>query len=723
MSRTGIYASAKGAILGQTLSLLDAGIKAMPLNSGYTPDYANHTVLSDVLVGNRVTAGVALTSKTLVQVGTGYKYDADDVVFTGVPNPSTIAGVLLYLDTGTESTSKLIGYFDYFVGVPVTVTTGTVTFTWPAYAIFVLDDGVLGGPQGVPGGLGFTPPTGTGFMHVTGGVLDAASKKVDLTDTADVTAPGTAGQIQTKDASGGLAAPGPYAGADYISLIAGTPDVPGVRIANNTTFAGQNFAGTADIITCYVDSTNNVRIGSAFDATQTGILFAVPSGGSHKFSYEFGSTVYGYLSETEQGIVVPRHGYTAPYASEGEAPFAVVSTSHTLTPTEYTRQIIKFTGTLGGTSTITFPLPSIADNSYCKSIRNTSTSSLVLTNGGTTYTVAAGTNAEIFVTTDGIFGVTTGGGGSSSAGSAGQIQGGDGAGGFTAPGPYIGAAYVTIISGTPTTSGFRMGNAHALSARNGAGTADLKVCYTDSSNNVYLGDNSANQTNTYIRAPNGASIYLSIAGNLTVTIGNTLTTHPNPIALGNASPYAVAGWVRLGNNPGTIVATRNAANTADQVAMASAAAELTIGCNVSYTENYTNIRMYGVSTVVIGLSGANYFVALAGVGCRCDQPLKLFSTLGGYQSALKYAYTDLSFSGTDITLSSSQQETPILKCNNASGNIIAPDTRGSTYIVDNTGSTVARTIKKPAGTGVSCPASKTTTVYHNGTDYAVQSQF
>lgn len=413
------------------------------------------------------------------------------------------------------------------------------------------------------GGGTFTPPTGTGFAHVTGGVLDIASKKVDLSTVVDVTntlgvgnggtglaavgtsgnvltsngtswtsaapagqAVGTAGQIQATNGTAGFTAPGPYAGsitgANYLSTIAGTPDVAGVRIDNNTTFSGRNFAGTADIIACYIDSANQVRLGSAFDATQGGMTFGVRSGASLKYAFNFGSGTTAYLSETEFAVAVPRHGYTSPYASEGQSTIAITTTTYTLTAGDYSQRILKFTGTFVGTSTVTFPLPASALNSYGKSIRNTSTSTLVLTNGGTTCTVAAGGAAEVMVTPDGIFAGGSGSGGGSSAGSSGQAQATDGAGGFTAPGPYLGAAYVSIISGTPTSSGYRMGNTHVLSGRNAAGTADLKLCYTDASNNVIVGENSANQAQTLIYAP--SQIYLSTTGGNTLGVSSTVIT-------------------------------------------------------------------------------------------------------------------------------------------------------------------------------------------------------
>lgn len=257
------------------------------------------------------------------------------------------------------------------------------------------------GPQGAAGPSGPTGPQGVGSTGPTGTAGTGATGPTGAAGPTNV--PGTAGQVLAADGLGGFFLPlDVFAGANYVSTIPGTPDVPGFRTGNNTTFAGRNFGGTADIIACYIDSSNQVRIGSNFDATQTGIRLASPTG--QRVTIAFGTLDWFRFDETEFAINSPRHGYTEPFASEGQIPFAVTAGSHTLTPTEYTRWIIKFTGTFGGTSTITFPAPADADHSYGKAIRNTSTTALTLTTGsGATAAIAAGTDKQVLITTDGIF--------------------------------------------------------------------------------------------------------------------------------------------------------------------------------------------------------------------------------------------------------------------------------------------------------------------------------
>lgn len=67
-----------------------------------------HDNLDDVAAGGRVATSGALTSKTV----TDGVADAADVTFAALAGGSTITGVLVYKHTGTESTSRLIAWYD-----------------------------------------------------------------------------------------------------------------------------------------------------------------------------------------------------------------------------------------------------------------------------------------------------------------------------------------------------------------------------------------------------------------------------------------------------------------------------------------------------------------------------------------------------------------------------------------------------------------------------------
>jgi hypothetical protein len=64
--------------------------------------------------------------------------DGDNVTFTGVTG-NTIEALVIYIDTGNASTSRLISYQDTNVtGLPATPNGGDITITWNASGILAL---------------------------------------------------------------------------------------------------------------------------------------------------------------------------------------------------------------------------------------------------------------------------------------------------------------------------------------------------------------------------------------------------------------------------------------------------------------------------------------------------------------------------------------------------------------------------------------------------------
>lgn len=94
-----------------------------------TADYtysAAHQFLSDVPAGAVVASSGALTTKTFVNG----VFDADDVSFTAVTGDQSEA-LVIYIDTGTAATSRLMVYVDAFsAGMPVTPNGGTIDVTF-----------------------------------------------------------------------------------------------------------------------------------------------------------------------------------------------------------------------------------------------------------------------------------------------------------------------------------------------------------------------------------------------------------------------------------------------------------------------------------------------------------------------------------------------------------------------------------------------------------------
>ena len=125
-----LYDLGRESFLKGEISWNTDNIKAVLVDTAlYTPNLATNQFLSDIPVGARVATSSNLTSKTTA-AGVA---DADDVVFPSVSG-ATVEAVVLYQDTGTASTSRLIGYIDAATGLPVTPSGGNVTVVWDSGA-------------------------------------------------------------------------------------------------------------------------------------------------------------------------------------------------------------------------------------------------------------------------------------------------------------------------------------------------------------------------------------------------------------------------------------------------------------------------------------------------------------------------------------------------------------------------------------------------------------
>ena len=101
-------------------------IKAVLVDTGtYTVNLSAHEFLSDIGTGTRIATSGAFTGKTTA----GGAADANDVTFTSVTGAS-IEAIVLYKDTGTDSTSPLIAFIDTATGLPLTPNGGDIIVTW-----------------------------------------------------------------------------------------------------------------------------------------------------------------------------------------------------------------------------------------------------------------------------------------------------------------------------------------------------------------------------------------------------------------------------------------------------------------------------------------------------------------------------------------------------------------------------------------------------------------
>lgn len=121
-----LFDFARQRFLEAQINWMTDTIKVYLIDTGaYTPQVAVHQYLSDIPTSARVAGPVTLVSKTT----TGGAADAADVTFTSVSGPS-IEAILIYADTGTESTSPLIAWIDTATGLPITPNGGDIIVTW-----------------------------------------------------------------------------------------------------------------------------------------------------------------------------------------------------------------------------------------------------------------------------------------------------------------------------------------------------------------------------------------------------------------------------------------------------------------------------------------------------------------------------------------------------------------------------------------------------------------
>lgn len=129
-----IYPKYKEAILQSAAnSNMSSGtVKVALIDAGTYTYSAAHEFYSSV-------TGVVGTPQTInTKTFTNGVFDGDNVTFTGVSG-NTVEALLIFIDTGTAGTSRLIAYIDTGVtGLPVTPNGGDITVTFNASGIFAL---------------------------------------------------------------------------------------------------------------------------------------------------------------------------------------------------------------------------------------------------------------------------------------------------------------------------------------------------------------------------------------------------------------------------------------------------------------------------------------------------------------------------------------------------------------------------------------------------------
>lgn len=120
-----LYDTGRNAFLTGDVDWVSDTIKGVIVDSAdYTVDTNADQFLSDIPAAARV-ATATLGSKT----ASDGVADAADLTFNNVTGDQAEA-VVLYKDTGVESTSQLIAYIDTATGLPVTPSGSDIVIQW-----------------------------------------------------------------------------------------------------------------------------------------------------------------------------------------------------------------------------------------------------------------------------------------------------------------------------------------------------------------------------------------------------------------------------------------------------------------------------------------------------------------------------------------------------------------------------------------------------------------
>lgn len=121
-----LYAKGREGFLSGDIDWDANIIKVMLIDTAdYVVNTATHQFLSSVPVAARVATSPALTTKTV----TDGVADAADVTFPTVTGDPSEA-LILFVDTGLDTTARLIAYIDTATGLPVTPNGGDIIVAW-----------------------------------------------------------------------------------------------------------------------------------------------------------------------------------------------------------------------------------------------------------------------------------------------------------------------------------------------------------------------------------------------------------------------------------------------------------------------------------------------------------------------------------------------------------------------------------------------------------------
>lgn len=124
-----LYPKAKQALLSGQVDLLTSNVKVALSRSTFNAAHATLDQIADI-----VATSPNLTTKTVLDG----VFDSDDVTFVSVATAAAAQYLVLYVDSGTPSTSRLIAHIDTATGLPVTPDGTNITVEVNAAGWFTL---------------------------------------------------------------------------------------------------------------------------------------------------------------------------------------------------------------------------------------------------------------------------------------------------------------------------------------------------------------------------------------------------------------------------------------------------------------------------------------------------------------------------------------------------------------------------------------------------------
>jgi hypothetical protein len=129
-----IYPKWKQRSMESGVPLGDNNVRAYLIDTGVYTYSDSHTFVSDLGSGIVGSQSGTFQNKTF----TDGIFDADNINFTAVTGNSAEA-LVIFIDTGNASTSRLVAYLDTgFTGLPITPNGDDIPVVWPADGIFKL---------------------------------------------------------------------------------------------------------------------------------------------------------------------------------------------------------------------------------------------------------------------------------------------------------------------------------------------------------------------------------------------------------------------------------------------------------------------------------------------------------------------------------------------------------------------------------------------------------